>query len=175
MNFSSIFYRIFLCNIDTLYRYIHRTQKQRAHSPPYSLSKKLRRIFCVSRKHNLKHLVSGRVPDAKYFSGCKCGICLPPADKLCAQQTAKKLVEKAEGLFRQTKGGHKARLFVQFWVSLRQAAASSRNVLQEIMGTSDAIAWMLLTYFHLFSGIGFRNSTRPDSRLASCSAFIARG
>ena len=46
-------------------------------------------------------LVEQRVPDGKYFSGCKCGICLPMADKLCAQQTAKSLAEKAEGLFRQ--------------------------------------------------------------------------
>ena len=36
-----------------------------------------------------KHFLSGRVPDRKYFSGCKCASCAPPAHKACAQQTAK--------------------------------------------------------------------------------------
>ena len=53
------------------------------------VSKKLRRIFRVSGKQSKKHFPPGRVPGGKYFSGCKCGICLPLADKLCAQQTAK--------------------------------------------------------------------------------------
>ena len=52
----------------------------------------------------------------------------------------------------------------------RQAAASSRRVLQEIMGQMEAMVWMLLTYFHLFSGMGFSHRTRPESRLASSSA-----
>ena len=35
------------------------------------------------------HFLPGRVPGRKYISGCKCGICSPMANKLCAQQTAK--------------------------------------------------------------------------------------
>ena len=28
-------------------------------------------------RQSLKYFLSGRVPDGKYFSGCKCGICMP--------------------------------------------------------------------------------------------------
>ena len=55
----------------------------------FRLSKKPRRVFRESGKSNQNHFPPGRVPGGKYFSGCKCGICLPVADKLCAQQTAK--------------------------------------------------------------------------------------
>ena len=34
------------------------------------------------------HFLRRHVRRRKYFSGCKCGICAPPAHKLCAQQTA---------------------------------------------------------------------------------------
>ena len=46
-----------------------------------------------------KHFASGRVPDAKYISGCKCGICTPKAYKLCAQQTAKNWRKAPKGIF----------------------------------------------------------------------------
>ena len=74
--------------------------------PSFRLSKKLRRIFRASEKRNPEHFPSGRVPDGKYISGCKCGICTPRAYKLCAQQTAKKLAEKPVGVFRQAQRGH---------------------------------------------------------------------
>ena len=53
------------------------------------LSIKPRRVRCVSSEKNPNHFLPGRVPGRKYISGCKCGICSPMANKLCAQQTAK--------------------------------------------------------------------------------------
>ncbi len=53
------------------------------------LSRKPRRVRCVSSEKNPNHFLPGRVPGRKYISGCKCGICSPMANKLCAQQTAK--------------------------------------------------------------------------------------
>ena len=40
------------------------------------LFRKLRRIFRASEKQMGNHFAPGRVPGAKYISGCKCGICL---------------------------------------------------------------------------------------------------
>ena len=67
--------------------------------PHPRLLKKLRRIFRVSEKQSLKHFVSGRVPDTKYFSGCKCTSCAPTAHKECAQQTAKNWRKRPQAFF----------------------------------------------------------------------------
>ena len=40
-----------------------------------------------------------RVRGRKHFSGCKCGICSPSANKLCAQQTAKTCRKAPKGIF----------------------------------------------------------------------------
>ena len=53
------------------------------------LSKKPRSVCHNSGKSGQNHFLSGRVPDRKYLSGCKCGICTLKAYRLCAQQTAK--------------------------------------------------------------------------------------
>ncbi len=42
------------------------------------------------------HFLSLHVRERKYFSVCKCGICPPPAGKLCAQQTASLLSKKTQ-------------------------------------------------------------------------------
>jgi hypothetical protein len=55
--------------------------------------------FLREQKIKFKYFLSGRVPDRKYFSGCKCGICLPQADKLCTQQTAKNWRKSPKGFF----------------------------------------------------------------------------
>ena len=78
-------------------------QKETAIGGLFRLSQKLRRIFRVSEKQDLKHFPSGRVPDGKYISGCKCGICTPKAYKLCAQQTAKTGEKPRKGLFAKHK------------------------------------------------------------------------
>lgn len=57
----------------------------------------------------------------------------------------------------------------------RQAAASSRRLLQEIMVQTEAKLFTLLRYCHLLSEMGLSHSTRPAARLASNRAFIARG
>ena len=44
-----------------------------------------------------------RVRGRKHVSGCKCGICLPLADKLCAQQTAKNWRKSPKGFFDKLK------------------------------------------------------------------------
>ena len=72
------------------------------------LLKKLRRIFRVSEKQSLKHFVSGRVPDTKYFSGCKCTSCAPTAHKECAQQTAKNWRKRPQAFFDKLKAGPKS-------------------------------------------------------------------
>ena len=45
-----------------------------------------------------------RVRGRKHFSGCKCEICLPMANKLCAQQTAKDWRKSPKGFFDKLKG-----------------------------------------------------------------------
>ena len=71
----------------------------------FSVLKKLRRICRFCGKHFQIHFPPGRVPGGKYFSGCKCGICLPMANKLCAQQTAKTCRKAPTGDFRQSERG----------------------------------------------------------------------
>ena len=69
---------------------IHKqTQGSGCASLGLSLSKKLRRICRFCGKPIEIHFPPGRVPGGKYFTGCKCGICSPRANKLCARQTAK--------------------------------------------------------------------------------------
>ena len=53
-------------------------------------------------KSSAIHFLPGRVPGKKYFSVCKCGICLLPANKLCARQTASLLFKKGSALFGQS-------------------------------------------------------------------------
>ena len=78
-------------------------RKSRKSVPALRLLKKLRRIFRVSEKQSLKHFVSGRVPDTKYFSGCKCTSCAPTAHKECAQQTAKNWRKRPQAFFDKLK------------------------------------------------------------------------
>ena len=67
-------------------------------------SKKLRRIFRGSGKQSPNHFLSGRVPDGKYFSGCKCGIFLL-WQKNYARSRLPYLAEKPEGDFRHAEQG----------------------------------------------------------------------
>jgi len=55
--------------------------------------------LCNSKNKIKKHFVPGRVPGAKYLTGCKCGIFTPIAKKLCAQQTAKTGGKARKGFF----------------------------------------------------------------------------
>ena len=55
--------------------------------------------FLRSKKQSQNHFASGRVPDAKYASGCKCGIWSLTANKFCAQQTAKICRKAPKGIF----------------------------------------------------------------------------
>ncbi len=72
---------------------------------PPLLSKSLAEFAARRRQIKWDHFWSGRVPDQKYFSGCKCGICSPAANKLCARQTARLLPKKGFALFGQFSGG----------------------------------------------------------------------
>lgn len=48
-------------------------------------AKKALRNFSRKRKPDSNHFASGRVPDAKYISGCKCGVCpLKNGQIMCA-------------------------------------------------------------------------------------------
>ena len=67
-----------------------------------SVSKKLRRICRFCGKPIQIHFPPGRVPGGKYFSDCKCIVCSPEANKLCAQQAAKNLSKSPKGDFRQS-------------------------------------------------------------------------
>ena len=62
--------------------------KTEGFTPPFRLNKKLRRIFRVSEKQSQNHFASGRVPDAKYISGCKCGICSQKANGVPIKRNA---------------------------------------------------------------------------------------
>ena len=64
---------------------------------------KLRRICRFCGKPISIHFLPGRVPGRKYFSGCKCGICSPAANKLCAQQPAKPCQKAPQGFFDRRK------------------------------------------------------------------------
>ena len=66
-----------------------------------SVSKKPRRVCRPQAAKHCNHFLSRHVRERKYFSGCKCGICVQPAHKLCAQQTASPLSEKPGEFFRQ--------------------------------------------------------------------------
>ena len=66
-----------------------------------SVSKKPRRVCRLPAAKNSNHFLLRHVRERKYFSGCKCEICSPQANKLCAQQTANPLSEKPQ-VFRQS-------------------------------------------------------------------------
>ena len=56
--------------------------------------------FAAAAANKVKtRFLPGRVPGRKHFSGCKCGICPPTGDKLCAQQTAKTCRKAPKGFF----------------------------------------------------------------------------
>lgn len=52
------------------------------------LVQKPRSLSPVTRRKKSNHFLRRYVQRRKYCLGCKCGICAPPAHKLCAQQTA---------------------------------------------------------------------------------------
>ena len=68
-----------------------------------SVSKKPRRVCRPQAAKHCNHFLSRHVRERKYFSGCKCGLCAPPAYKVCAQQPAGLLSGKPSGLSRQAK------------------------------------------------------------------------
>ena len=68
-----------------------------AAEPPSRL-KKPRRVCRPQAAKIWDHFLSRHAREKKYLSGCQCGI-LPPAAKLCAQQTASLLSENSEGIF----------------------------------------------------------------------------
>ena len=61
--------------------------------------KSLAEFAARRRQRDFDHFLSGRVPDRKYNSGCKCAICTPRAHKSCARQTAILLSKKGKALF----------------------------------------------------------------------------
>ena len=65
--------------------------------------KSLAEFAARRRQRDSDHFLSGRVPDRKYNSGCKCAICTPKAYKSCARQTAILLSKKGKALFRQSR------------------------------------------------------------------------
>ena len=66
-----------------------RAQKNAGSTARVQTVKKPRRVRCVSSEKGSNCFRPRRVRGRKHFSGCKCGICSPRANKLCAQQTAK--------------------------------------------------------------------------------------
>ena len=81
-----------------------RAQKNAGSTARVQTVKKPRRVRCVSSEKGSNCFRPRRTPGwlllplrgnspsvrgRKHFSGCKCGICSPMANKLCAQQTAK--------------------------------------------------------------------------------------
>ena len=65
--------------------------------------KSLAEFAARRRQRDSDHFLSGRVPDRKYNSGCKCAICTPKAYKSCTRQTAILLSKKGKALFRQSR------------------------------------------------------------------------
>ena len=61
--------------------------------------KSLAEFAARRRQRDSDHFLSGRVPDRKYNSGCKCAICTPKAYKSCARQTAILLSKRAKPFF----------------------------------------------------------------------------
>ena len=72
------------------------------------------------------HFRPGRVPGRKYLSGCKCGICSPWANKLCAQQTAKTCREAPMGIFDSLKQPSHPR-WLLFYALIFCPAAAGRS------------------------------------------------
>ena len=66
---------------------------------PCAVCQKPRRVCRLRRQIESERFLPGRVPGRKHFSGCKCGICPPQGDKLCAQQTVKVCRKSPEGFF----------------------------------------------------------------------------
>ena len=79
--------------------FINNKNRLTAYAASLSLSKKFRRICRFCGKPIQIHVPPGRVPGGTYFSGCKCGICSPMANKLCARQTAKICRKSPKGFF----------------------------------------------------------------------------
>jgi len=86
---------------------------------PLRLSKKASQNFPRKRKTKLNRFRPRRTPGwsllplrgnsppvrgRKHISGCKCRICSPTANKLCAQQTAKNCRKSPKGFFDKLRG-----------------------------------------------------------------------
>ena len=76
------------------------------HEPGGRLHKKPRRVCRFSGKEIRIHFLSGRVPDRKFFSGCKCASCAPMAHNECAQQTVNFCRKAPQGIFDSLAPGH---------------------------------------------------------------------
>ena len=80
--------------------------------------KSLAEFAARRRQRDFDHFLSGRVPDRKYNSGCKCAICTPLAYKSCARQTAILLSKRAKPFFDSLTGaflfGESACFFMLF-------------------------------------------------------------
>ena len=71
------------------------SQKSRDPQVTASVCRKSLAEFCARRRKNdSDHFLRRHVRRRKYNTGCKCGICVPTAHKLCAQQTASPLKRK---------------------------------------------------------------------------------
>ena len=86
-----------------------------------SVSKKSNRVCRPWRQQSPKNFLPGRVPGRKHFSGCKCGICPPTGDKLCAQQTAKVCRKSLQGFFDSLRLHTNMQPFKMFTKSLRES------------------------------------------------------
>ena len=62
--------------------------RQEPSFPAQRFKKSLAEFAARRRQRDFDYFLSGRVPDRKYNSGCKCASCPLTADKTCAQQTA---------------------------------------------------------------------------------------
>ena len=66
---------------------IQKAQGPGTHVPGPSICKNLVEFRRARRNKMRTCFVWGRVPQAKHFASCKCGICAPMAHKLCAHRT----------------------------------------------------------------------------------------
>ena len=74
--------------------------------PLLRLSKKASQNFPRKRKTKSNRFRPRRVRGRKHISGCKCRICSPIANKLCAQQTAKNWRKSPKGFFDKQRRGN---------------------------------------------------------------------
>ena len=84
-----------------------RFRKGRRTAPPFSVSKKPRRVCRPQAAKRWNHFLSRHVRERKYISGCQCGI-LPQGGKIMRAADCNPFVGKTRRVFRQSQGRRKA-------------------------------------------------------------------